>query len=106
MLNEINGIKNFLKNLDMNKKRRIEYIDIAKGIAMLLIVIQHVLTYYPQKLQVLEPFFSGFRVPVFFVLSGLFFSSYSSFKLFFDKESKHLNNTIYFLLFNFLSIFT
>lgn len=57
MLNEINGIKNFLKNLDMNKKRRIEYIDIAKGIAMLLIVIQHVLTYYPQKLQVLEPFF-------------------------------------------------
>ena len=49
----------------MNKKRRIEYIDIAKGIAMLLIVIQHVLTYYPQKLQVLEPFFSGFRVPVF-----------------------------------------
>jgi fucose 4-O-acetylase-like acetyltransferase len=86
MLNEINGIKNFLKNLDMNKKRRIEYIDIAKGIAMLLIVIQHVLTYYPQKLQVLEPFFSGFRVPVFFVLSGLFFSSYSSFKLFLIKK--------------------
>ena len=49
------------------KKKRIEYIDIAKGICILLVVIGHELTWN----DALRSFIYSFHIPMFFALSGM-----------------------------------
>lgn len=58
-------------------KLRLDWVDIAKGITIILIVLQHVLTYYPIEYHVAEPFMISFRVPFFFIVSGFFFKTYT-----------------------------
>ena len=65
-------------------KKRIEYIDIAKGIGMILVVIGHCIN---------DKTFPGtwiysFHMPLFFVLSGLCFSDkkYPTFLPFYGKK--------------------
>lgn len=63
------------KMLVMLIKNRIEFIDIAKGFTILIIVLTH--TYGDSGGSVLEVL-SIFKVPTFFALSGLFFKDRKS----------------------------
>ena len=47
-----------------NKEHRIKYVDISKGIGLILVVLSHTVSY---KLML---FASGFYVPIFFVCAG------------------------------------
>lgn len=63
---------------DIKENKRIEWIDTAKGFCILLVVLQHC----AQFLQVsypLQNFFLTFRMPLYFILSGLFFKTYEGF---------------------------
>lgn len=65
------------------KSKRIEYIDLAKGVCIILVVLLH--------LSVPEPLnFRALRMPLYFVLSGLFFKTYEP-KVFIFKK---INNII------------
>lgn len=63
--------------------KRIEWIDTAKGICILLVVINH-LCIYANVLEEMDNylirqsinFFTSFRMPLYFFLSGLFFKTY------------------------------
>ena len=63
----------------MNSTSRIEYIDLAKGICILLVVLDHISGYgyfsdgdYP-----MNDIFEQTRMPLYFILSGLFFKDYA-----------------------------
>ncbi|MGM9803880.1 MAG: acyltransferase family protein [Muribaculaceae bacterium] len=71
----------------MAEKQRIEYIDLMKGIAILFIVIVHC------HIAVPEPFsymLFYVRIPLYIFLSGLFFSTYGSFKRLIVKKTNRL----------------
>ena len=71
------------------EKQRIEWIDTAKGICILLVVLHHVSRF----LHVGYPFqdvFVSFRMPLYFILSGLFFKTYSGFSDFVVRKSNKL----------------
>lgn len=73
---------------------RIEYIDMAKGFCILLVVFAHIhpdLTRYAWGV-----FFDSFRMPLYFFLSGIFFKRYSGIGEF---GLKKINNLIIPLLF-------
>lgn len=58
--------------------KRIEYIDLAKGFCIILVVLYHIL----QHLRVQSEYvylLSTFRMPLYFFLSGLFFKEYEGF---------------------------
>ena len=59
-------------------KQRIEYIDLAKGICILLVVLDHISNegYFSAGDYPLNEFFEQMRMPLYFVLSGLFFKDY------------------------------
>lgn len=59
----------------MEKKERIEFIDLAKGLCILLIIIGHCGVTIP------IPGFATMQMPLFFVLSGLFVKNSGSFVL-------------------------
>ena len=68
------------------ESKRIEYIDLAKGICIILVVFMHLV---PELIKG-NPFFSNLRMPLYYCLSGLFFKSYGSFKNFLIKKSDKL----------------
>lgn len=70
-------------------KNRIQYIDLAKGICITLVVLYHVfynLHYLPPVIKTL----SLFRMPLYFFLSGLFFKEYEGFFGFFLRKVNKL----------------
>lgn len=79
-------------------KQRIDYIDLAKGICILMVVLLHVLGDLSGTLvEVMDLF----RMPLYFVLSGLFFKTYGGFYFFIKKK---VNKLIIPFLFVFLFI--
>lgn len=76
--------------------KRIQFIDIAKGITILIIALTH--TYGNSGGFAIEVF-SIFKVPTFFLLSGLFFKTYDSYKVFAKKK---INQLVVPLIFAFL----
>ena len=64
-------------------KQRIEWIDTAKGVVILLVVLEHTtgIASTPTGLVI-----KNFDMPLFFVLSGIFFNTYSCFKNFLIKK--------------------
>jgi len=58
-----------------NTKARIEFIDIIKGLAIILVVIGHT---SPDKTEILpyKSLIYAFHMPLFFILSGMFVSTY------------------------------
>lgn len=62
-------------------KKRLEYIDLAKGFGIIFIIAYH-LRILPSYL----PHLTGAWVPLFFILSGLFFNERDKFKLFIIKK--------------------
>lgn len=74
-------------------KKRIEFIDLAKGICILLIIIGH------SGVQVDYPGLSAMRTPLYLTLSGLFFKDYGSFmNLLIRKTNKILVPFLFFYL--------
>lgn len=73
----------------MASKQRIEYVDLAKGICILFVVLCHVADYYKVDYP-LKEMVSMFRMPLYFFLSGLFFKTYSGFFDFFIKKTNKL----------------
>lgn len=81
----------------MNK--RIEYIDLAKGICIMMVVYLHC-TSDGGGFPFLESKLCTFRMPLYFILSGLFFKEYGGFGYFLIKKVNKL--LIPFLTFYFL----
>lgn len=59
--------------------KRIEYIDLAKGICILLVVINHISIggYFSDGNYPMSDIFNQMRMPLYFILSGLFFKDYA-----------------------------
>src|SRR4030095_194000 len=69
-------------NLSVIQKSRLQWIDYLRGIAIILIVYRHVLVgiergniEVPSILVNANMIFYSFRMPLFFILSGIFISS-------------------------------
>lgn len=60
-----------------NLKPRLEYFDLAKGICIILVVTSHT---FVDDLDVLMACARPLRMPLFFMLSGIFFKDYGSFR--------------------------
>lgn len=71
----------------MNSKNRIEFIDLAKGFCILLVLVNHV---FGDMSSSWMSFCGLFRMPLYFFLSGLFFKSYGGFINFIRKKSLKL----------------
>lgn len=67
-------------------KKRFEYVDLMKGICIILVVIQHLVG----QCFINPPWMTTFRMPLYFMLSGLFFSTYGSFRVFLVKKFNSL----------------
>ena len=70
-------------------KQRIEFIDLAKGICIILVVLFHICSYYNVSLPA-SHFFRAFRMPLYFFLSGFFFKTYSGIGEFIKKKTNKL----------------
>ncbi len=78
-------------------KPRIEFIDLAKGLCIILVVLLH------NGLTLEFPLIKAIRMPLYFILSGLFFSDYGSFFTFLIKKTNRLIiPLVFFLLIGFL----
>ncbi len=88
------------KRLDSPNNRRIDWIDAAKGIGIILVVFSHLTTNGdPNRI-----FMFSFHMPLFFFLSGFVFNNNHSFKTFFLKRLRALYLPyILFLIFDCLS---
>lgn len=82
----------------MNEKKRLDYIDIAKGIGMLAIIWGHIMERGPTNV-----FVYSFHIPLFFFMSGMVFhrEKYGSFREFALRKIRTL--VIPYLLFSFLT---
>lgn len=59
------------------ESKRIEYIDLMKGICIVLIIFIHCGVTSPSER--MNEMLADFRVPLYFFLSGLFFKEYGGF---------------------------
>jgi len=86
----------------MIKNNRVDHVDIAKGISIILVALFH------SNLRSIAPDLINpmglFRMPLFFFLSGLFLSTSSSFNTFLIKKSDALLKPYYFTSFVLLVI--
>ena len=69
----------------MVNSQRIEFIDLAKGVCILSVVLHHIGLDF-----VNIPGMLSMRMPLYFVLSGLFFKDYGSFGAFVKKKTNRL----------------
>lgn len=77
--------KIFEKKQEMNdKKQRIEWIDMAKGYGIILVLVGHVDMPYITK------YIYAFHIPLFFFLSGCVYNTTIEFNAFFIKKIKKL----------------
>lgn len=93
-------LENFLPSRSDSRtpsgKPRLQYIDLAKGICIILVVLLHSEVYVSANM--LRPL----RMPLFFMLSGIFFSNYNSLTVLLRKKFNRL--IVPFLFFSLLSI--
>ena len=85
-------------------KTRIEFIDLAKGICILLVMFNHI-TDFLEIHPPLNDMMKSFRMPLYFFLSGLFFKRYENFPLFILRKVNKLliPFVFFFLLFSVLT---
>lgn len=69
--------------------KRIDFIDLSKGICILLVIFSHCEECFPIKGDY-KFVLSSFRMPLYFMLSGMFFKSYGNFKTFIKKKVNKL----------------
>ena len=75
--------------------KRIEFADLAKGICIMLVVLLHV---FGDMSGVIIKIMNLFRMPLYFVLSGLFFKTYDGFITFLKKKTNKLLIPFFFIL--------
>lgn len=59
-------------------KERIKFIDLAKGFCIILVVLNHICVLTGFK-TVIDVQLASFRMPLYYILSGLFFKEYNGF---------------------------
>lgn len=91
-----------VNNSTLEKKKRIEFIDLAKGFCIILVVLTHVNTHFHVKYP-LQMELQVFRMPLYFFLSGLFFKKYENIFGFIKRKINKL--LIPFLFFYFFGSF-
>lgn len=78
-------------NMNLSKSR-IEFIDLAKGVCIIMVIITHITAYDLPGLQTM-------RLPLYYVLSGLFFKDYGGIsKLLVKKTNKLLIPFLFFYI--------
>ncbi len=83
----------------MNEKKRIEFIDLAKGVCIILVVLLHM----DLPIDNAIPLLRNIRMPLYFILSGLFFKTYGGFKnLFLKKVNKIFIPFVFFYVLSYL----
>ncbi len=70
----------------MGKETRIDYIDYAKAIGIILVVIGHINEYNSPC----KAWLYAFHMPLFFILSGMFLKPSNDFRAFIDKRVRRL----------------
>lgn len=80
------------------KKPRIEYIDLAKGFCIILVVMVHLSAFYTYDIPGSD-FMKAFRMPLYFFLSGCFFKAYEGFWGFFKRKVNKLLIPFFFFYF-------
>lgn len=81
------GLFSVKRRIVMSARKRIEYVDVAKGIAILCVVAGHTFAAYdPGSLQ--NKFIYSFHMPLFFILSGFFYKPQEFKKSFLEKGKK------------------
>lgn len=87
----------------MTDSKRIEYIDLAKGVCITLVILGHLVPSFHKNFT----FFLCINMPLYFCLSGLFFKDYGGFKqLFVKKANKILIPFIAWYLISYLIYYT
>jgi len=84
-------------------KQRIEYIDLAKGFCIILVVFHHANTALDNIDFALRDALCVFRMPLYFFLSGLFFKTYEGYIGFLKRKVNKL--LLPFLFFHIVSFF-
>jgi fucose 4-O-acetylase-like acetyltransferase len=81
-MNSVKALYSKAFNLSVLQKSRLQWVDYLKGIAILMVVYRHVLLgiersniHIPDSLVNANMVFYSFRMPLFFILSGMFISS-------------------------------
>ena len=69
--------------------QRIQFIDLAKGLCITLVVLYHINTRIDLNLTIFS-YLSTFRMPLYFLLSGLFFKEYENFFCFLKRKTNKL----------------
>ncbi|MCH5224951.1 MAG: acyltransferase [Muribaculaceae bacterium] len=72
--------------MSVAEKERIQFIDLAKGICIILVVSLHIVPSIDEKLV----FLPYLRMPLYYCLSGLFYKDYGSFKNFTLKKVNNI----------------
>lgn len=72
------------QKMDIENKKRIEFIDLAKGMCILLIILGHT------GVAVDYPGLTAMRTPLYLTLSGLFFKDYGSFGHFLKRKTNRV----------------
>ena len=72
------------------KKKHIDYIDLAKGFCIILVVLYHVMGHFNIKDNCITLGLQSFRIPLYFILSGLFYKSYEGFVGFLKRKINKL----------------
>ena len=78
------------------KKQRIVWIDTAKGICIILLVLYHSLIHTHADFLLSNTNLEIFFMPLYFALSGIFFKTYSSFSNFVIRKINKLNVPFFF----------
>ena len=78
-----------------NKEGRLDFVDSAKGFGMLMVIYLHVTINYPSSINVYmgshwDVFVHSMFMPLFFILSGVFFSARQPFKVWMAKKVHRL----------------
>ena len=74
--------------MEDNKSKRIDFVDLTKGVCIILVVMAHIggaFTKFDEDSMV-----SCFRMPLYFFISGIFFKSYEGFSGFFLRKINKL----------------
>lgn len=92
-----------MSNFINNRKKRIEYIDLMKGICISIVVLYHCDALFYGAYQSYNNYLQIFRMPLYFFLSGLFFKYSDGFLI---LMSKKINNLVipYFFFSSFILI--
>lgn len=73
-------------------KNRIEYIDLMKGICIILIILLHNQIYSSNEN--INDILKNMRIPLYFCLSGLFFKEYNGFCDFITRKFNKLITSV------------